>query len=156
MTTTRRRTTTNSPRGMDLGLRAAAAAGLLGSAYIHLHLAPGYSLIGEQITEGTLFRAQAVAAVLAAMALVARRTRLSWLPTVLVAAGSLVALVGSVYVDVPAVGPFPPVYEPIWYAEKVMAVLSVAVALVAALAGMTLDAERRATARAEGSAQCVA
>jgi len=150
VTTTRRRTPTRARQGADLGLRVAAAAGLLVSGYIHLHLAPGYSLIGEQITEGTLFRAQAVAAVLAALALLARRTRLSWLPAALVSAGSLAALVGSVYVHVPAVGPFPPVYEPIWYAEKVVAVLSVTVALVAALAGMTLDAGRPASARAAG------
>lgn len=152
MTRNGRQTFAGSRQGADLGLRVAAAAGLLVSAYIHLHLAPGYSLIGEQITERTLFRVQAVGAVLAALALLARRTRLSWLPAALVSAGSLVALVGSVYLDVPAVGPFPPVYEPIWYAEKVVAVLSVAVALVAALAGMTPGAGHPAPARAAGRA----
>lgn len=151
MITTRRQSPTRALPAADLGLRVVAAAGLLVSAYIHLQLAPGYALIGEQVTEGTLFRLQAVAAVLAALALVARRARLSWLPTVLVAAGSLVALVGSVYVAVPAIGPFPPVYEPVWYAEKVVAVLSVAVALIAALTGMALVA-RLASVRTQRSA----
>lgn len=151
MTTTRTPGPTGTLPAADLGLRVVAATGLLLSAYIHLQLAPGYALIGEQITEGSLFRAQAVTAVLAAAALLARRARLSWLPAAVVAAGSLVALVATVYLDVPAVGPFPPVYEPVWYAEKVVAVLSVAVALVAALAGMTLGA-RPAPARGKGSA----
>jgi hypothetical protein len=121
---------------MDVGLRLVAAAGLLVSAYVHLHLAPGYSLVGRQVTQGALFRAQAVVAVLAAMALLARGHRLAWLPAVLVAAGSLLALVGTVYVAVPAVGPFPRVYEPVWFGEKMVAAVSVTVGLLAAGAGL--------------------
>jgi len=89
-------------RGVDAGLRLIAGVGLLVSAYIHLHRAPGYSLVGDQITEGALFRAQALAAGLAGLALLVRRHRLAWAPAVLVAAGSLVVLVGTVYVNVPA------------------------------------------------------
>ncbi len=143
MTTTGTRTTAAT----DLGLRAVAAAGLLVSAYIHLRLAPGYSLIGEQITEGTLFRAQAVAAVLAAVVLLIRRGRLPWVPGALVAAGSLVALVGSVYVQVPAIGPFPLIYEPVWYPEKVVAVLAAAIALLAGVAGVSLRSRGTEPAR---------
>lgn len=150
MTTFDGRTHTARRHGVDLGLRAVAAAGLLVSAYIHLHLAPGYSLIGDRISEGALFRAQAVAAVLAALALLVQRSRLAWVPTVLVAVGSLVALVGTVYVKVPAIGPFPPVYEPVWFAEKVVAALAVAVALLAAAAGMSPHSPDADMARTSG------
>ncbi len=125
-------------RGVDAGLRLIAGVGLLVSAYIHLHRAPGYSLVGDQITEGALFRAQALAAGLAGLALLVRRHRLAWAPAVLVAAGSLVVLVGTVYVNVPAVGPFPPLYEPAWFGEKVVAVASAAAALTAAASGAAL------------------
>jgi len=66
------------------------------------------------------------------------RHRLAWAPAVLVAAGSLVVLVGTVYVNVPAVGPFPPLYEPAWFGEKVVAVASAAAALTAAASGAAL------------------
>jgi len=147
LSTTDRQASAGTRHGIDLGLRAVAAAGLLVTAYIHLDLAPGYALIGEHISEGALFRAQAVAAVLAAVALLVQRGRLPWVPAVLVAAGSLVALVGSVYVNVPAIGPFPPIYEPIWYAEKVVAVLAVAIALLAAAAGVARRPRGAETAR---------
>ena len=50
-----------------------------------------------------------------------------------VALGSLAALVLSVYVRIPAVGPFPELYEPIWYADKYLAAAAAAVAGVVAL-----------------------
>lgn len=53
------------------------------------------------------------------------------------------ALVGSVYVAVPAVGSFSPFADPIRYAEEVVAVLSVAVTLLCALAGSALGAGAR-------------
>ncbi len=121
---------------LDLALRALTAAGLAVTAYIHLHLAGDYAFVGTQITLADLFRAQAIAAIIAALLLLIRGNRLAWVPAILVAAGSLAALVGTVYVHVPAIGPFPAIYEPLWFPEKVVGVLSVAIATVAAIAGV--------------------
>jgi hypothetical protein len=54
----------------------------------------------------------------------------------LVAAASFAALVLSTYVRLPSVGPFPVLYEPFWYADKVVAAVAAGVALLAALAGL--------------------
>ncbi len=117
-----------------LGLRLLAAAGLLVSAYVHLSLAPRYDLLGGQVTLGALFRVQAVLAVAAALVLVVPRP-LAWWPAAVVAATSLVALIGTVYVQVPAFGPLPAVYEPVWFTDKVVATVAVAVSLVCAAGG---------------------
>lgn len=138
-------------RGLDSGLRATAAAGLLVSGAVHLHLAPGYSLVGTQITEGALFRAQAVAAVVATLALVARRSRLGWLPAVAVAAGSLCALVATVYLTLPAIGPLPPLHEPVWFTEKAVAAVAAGLALLAAGVGACLPLPAQPTTVAAGS-----
>lgn len=111
-----------------LGLRALAAAGLLVSAYVHLRLAPRYDLLGGQITVGALFRVQAVLAVVAVLVLAVRRP-MAWWPAAVVAAASLVALVGTVYVQVPSFGPLPAVYEPVWFTDKVVASVAAAVSL---------------------------
>lgn len=144
--------TTTSPTtahraGLDLVLRALTAAGLAVTAYIHLHLAADYAFVGKQITLADLFRAQAVAAIIAALLLLIRGKRLAWVPAILVAAGSLAALVGTVYVHVPAIGPFPAIFEPLWFPEKVVGVLSVAIAMVTAIAGALVGRSGSATVR---------
>ena len=50
------------------------------------------------------------------------------------------ALVLSTYVRLPSVGPFPVLYEPVWYADKVVAAVAAGVALLAALAGLAAAA----------------
>jgi hypothetical protein len=91
-----------------LGLQVLTAGALAVSAYLHVDLAQGYRLIGEQVTMGDLFLAQAAVAVLAALALLVRPTPLTWTFAALIGFGSLTALVLTVYVAVPAIGPFPP------------------------------------------------
>lgn len=123
-----------------IGLRLVAATGLLVSAGVHLHLAGRYDLLGDAVTQGALFRAQAVAAVLAALLLALRRPAAfvpaAFVPAVVVAAGSLAALVGTAYLRVPALGPLPALYEPIWFPAKVLAAAAAGVALLAAVAGL--------------------
>lgn len=63
----------------------------------------------------------------------ARADLLSWLAFVAVALGSLAALVLSTYVRIPSVGPFPVLYEPVWYADTYLAAVAAAVASVVAL-----------------------
>ena len=128
-----------------LGVLAAAA--LLGTAYIHADLAGNFDAIGDQVTEGALFRAQAAAAAVAALALLIRPTRLAWWLALAVSAASLAAVVGSVYVEVPAIGPFPRLYEPVWYAEKQYAAAAAGVALVLAIAGLGAGLRSRRSGR---------
>jgi hypothetical protein len=128
-----------------LGLRVLTAGALAVSAYLHVDLAQGYRLIGEQVTMGDLFLAQAAVAGLAALTLLVRPARLTWAFAALVGFGSLAALVLTVYVAVPAIGPFPRIYEAAWFFEKTASAVAAALAAAAATAGLLTDhAARRA------------
>ena len=133
------------PGTTSRALGALAAAALLGTAYVHVDLAGGYDAIGTQITQGDLFRAQAVAATAAALWLLLRPTRLGWLLAALVAAASLAAVVATVYIAVPALGPLPPLHEPIWYPEKAWAAVAAGLALLLSLPGLLVGRRRALT-----------
>lgn len=121
-----------------MAVRAVVAAALAISGWIHLELAGSFDAIGTTVTLGALFRAQGVVALLVAgWLLVRRRGTAPVLAALLVATASAAAVVLSVYVRLPAIGPFPEIYEPVWYAEKwasagtaVLAALGAAVMLV--------------------------
>ncbi len=117
----------------SLALRGVEALALAVTAYIHIDLAAGPMFADGQVTLAGLFIAQSVAAALAAVWVLARGSRLAWLAAGGVGLGSLVALVVTVYVLVPAIGPLPAVYEPFWYTEKVVAAVVAALAAAAAL-----------------------
>jgi hypothetical protein len=123
---------------LDRPLRWLAAVALAVSAYLHWDLARSPYYADGQITLSGLFLAQAVVAALVAVWVALRGETLALLAALAVAAGSLVALVLSVYVRVPSIGPFPVLYEPLWYGEKVAAAVAAAVASVAALAALAL------------------
>lgn len=131
--TTDRATRPASRTGMALRVVGAIALGY--SGYLHLRIAlerlPLYA--DGQVTLSGLFVAQAVAAAVVVLWVLARGDLLSWLAFGAVALGSLVALVLSVYVQIPAVGPFPVIYEPFWYADKNLSAAAAAVASVVAL-----------------------
>lgn len=121
-----------------------AAAGLLASGLLHLDLASDFDFVGDDIRAGTLFRVQGVVAIAVALwLLVRRRDRLPAAAALAVAAGSFAALVLSTYVRVPALGPLPELYEPIWYARKVASAVAAAVAAVAAAAVLARLQRRR-------------
>ncbi len=124
--------------------RLIAAGALAVVAGIHAQLAPRYAPIGEQVTQADLFRVQAGVAAVAAIAVLLRPGRLVRLFAAAVALASLVAVVVTVYVAIPAIGPFPRVFEPIWYGEKVVATVAAAVALAAVLGLSLLSEGRRA------------
>jgi hypothetical protein len=105
-------------RPFTLALALLAAAGLGYDAYVHLHLASSYDAVGDQITQGALFRLEAVVAILAAVGVLVSDSRLAWLVAGGVGLAGVVAVVLLRYVDVPAIGPIPSMYEPVWYAEK--------------------------------------
>ena len=114
-------------------LRIVAALAAAYSAYIHYDLAQGPLAAAGQVTVAGLFVAQAAVISAAALWVVLRASRLAWLALGGIALASLVALVVTTYVLVPALGPLPAVYEPSWYADKVYAAVAVAVTALASL-----------------------
>jgi hypothetical protein len=119
----------SSGRRTRLALSAVAAGALLVSAAVHAVLASSPFYAAGQLTLGALFLAQAVVAALAAGWVLVRPGRLALSAAAGVGFGSLLALVLSVYVRLPSVGPFPVLYEPYWYGLKVVAAVAAAVAV---------------------------
>lgn len=115
------------------------------SAYLHVRIAverPPLFADG-QVTLSGLFIAQATAAMVVVLWVLLRRSTLAWLAFGAVAAGSLGALVLSVYVQIPSVGPFPVIYEPFWYQDKYLAAASAAAAGLVALVALVALVRRR-------------
>ncbi|WP_188308881.1 hypothetical protein [Streptomyces sp. CBMA123] len=118
-------------RTAHLLLRLAAAAGLAVDAAVHARLAERYDAVGDTLSQGTLFRAEAAAASLAVLLVLLLRRRTGDLFGWLVAASGLGALLLYRYVDVGPLGPLPNMYEPFWFADKTLAAWAEGVALVA-------------------------
>jgi hypothetical protein len=103
----------------SLVLAVLAAAGLAYDAYVHLHLAPTYDAIGDGfITQGRLFRVEAVVAILVGLAVLVSDKRVVWMSAGLTGLAGVAAVLLYRYVDVGAIGPVPNMYEPIWFGEK--------------------------------------
>lgn len=129
-----------------LVLRGLTAAALVVTAVIHLQLAPGYQQVPHDgIGQGTLFQVQAVASLAAALYVLVRGTRPAFLIAGVTALAALAAVVITSYVPVPAVGPLPSMYEPVWYPAKTLSAVAEAVAAVLAVVG--LAAHRRGASR---------
>jgi hypothetical protein len=125
------------PRLVLHGIGLVVAVGLAVDAVVHLRLAPDYQLAAPGgIGQGNLFRIAAGAAILAALWVLVRPGRLSFAAAFLVAAGALAAVLLYRYVDVPALGPVPSMYEPLWFPEKTFSAVAEAVAAGAALVGL--------------------
>ncbi|MDQ6650464.1 MAG: hypothetical protein M3Z02_10165 [Actinomycetota bacterium] len=103
---------------MRVALRLVGIACLLASGIIHATLVSRYQAVGDQITQGELFVVQAASAAVAAGWLLVRDHARVWLAGLLVMAGSLAAVLITYYVRVPAVGPLPGLYEPLWFPSK--------------------------------------
>ena len=107
--------------------------GLAVDAYVHWSLASTYDAVRGTVSQGQLFRVEAVAAVVAALLVLLRPGRLTAGIAAVVAGGGLAALLVYRYVDVGHLGPFPDMYEPLWYAKKSWTAIAQAAATVAAL-----------------------
>ncbi|MHA7224324.1 hypothetical protein ACX80S_18770 [Arthrobacter sp. RHLT1-20] len=128
------------PRARSLWvLRVGVAAGLVVSAVVHVQLAPGYQQAAPGgLGQGTLFLIQAGAAALAAVFVLLKGSRAAFAAVAVVALSSLVAVILYRYVQVPAVGPLPSMYEPVWYAAKTITAVAEAAAGGLAVAGYAL------------------
>jgi hypothetical protein len=118
--------------------RFLVVAGLVVDGYVHFNLASTYAEAGGVINEGVLFSAEAVAALLAALVVAIYGNRSSYLAAFAVAASAVAVLLVSRYVDLGAIGPFPDLYDPVWFGEKVLAAVAEGVAALAALVGLIL------------------
>lgn len=120
-------------------VRGGAAAGLVVSAVVHVQLAPGYQQGAPGgIGQGTLFLVQAGAAVLAAVFVLLKGSRAAFASAAVVGLSSLAAVILYRYVQVPAIGPLPSMYEPVWYTAKVVTAVAEGVAGALAVAGYAL------------------
>jgi len=118
-----------------MALRILTAVALFIDAGIHIHLAPGYQAGNPAgIGQGNLFLLESAAAVLAGLYVLLRGSRAAYAVAFVVAMSAFVAVVLYRYVDIPAFGPFPAMYEPVWFFEKsVSAVAEGAGAVLAAV-----------------------
>ena len=122
-------------RPKDILLRLLVAAALVIDAVVHFDLASGYQLgASGGIGEGNLFRIEAVAAVLVGLYVLVRGSRPAYAAAVVVAGSAFIAVLLYRYVDIPALGPIPAMYEPVWFFEKSLS--AVAEGLGAVLAGV--------------------
>jgi hypothetical protein len=117
-------------------LTAIVVVGLAIDAFVHFDLASAYqNNKTSTLSEADLFRAEAVVALIAAVALLLRPRRYTAAFAFLVAAGGTAAVVVYRYVDVGSFGPFPDMYDPFWApTEKTLSAVAEAIAALAALA----------------------
>jgi glucan phosphoethanolaminetransferase (alkaline phosphatase superfamily) len=136
-----------SPARTWLAVRIAliivVVAGLAVDAYVHFDLASDYDPVKtDTLSQGDLFRAQAVVSVLAALLLIVRPRRWTAAVAAVVAGSALAAVLVYRYVDIGKIGPIPSMYEPSWYTEKTITTIAEAAAFVAAVALLFLPWRR--------------
>jgi hypothetical protein len=121
---------------MQWALIVVVVVGLALDAYVHLHLAHAFKNVKTStLSEADLFRAEAVVALIAAVALLLRPRRSTAAFAFLVAAAGTVAVLVYRYVNVGKFGPIPNMYDPFWAPkEKTISAIAEAAAALAALA----------------------
>lgn len=129
---------------VTMALRAVVAAALAVDAVVHLRLAAGYQQSAPSgIGAGNLFRIEAAAAVVVALWVLWRGSRTALLAAFAVGLSAAVAVVLYRYVDVPALGPLPAMYEPVWFADKWLSAVAEVVAALVALVALGMAPPRR-------------
>lgn len=122
------------PRDILLRLLIAAALGI--DAVVHLDLASGYQLGAPGgIGEGNLFRIEAAVAILVGLYVLIRGNRPAYAAAVVVAGSAFIAVLLYRYVDIPAIGPLPSMYEPVWFFEKTLSAAAEGLGAVLAAVG---------------------
>ncbi len=123
------------PVRIPIAFRTVVVGGLIVDAYVHAKLASDYDIVEAGVSEGNLFRLEAVVATVVALLVLSGRR--IWLGVAAVVAASAVAvLLANTYLHVGSVGPLPDMYEPTWFAEKRLALIGESVAALGALAGL--------------------
>jgi len=125
-------------------LRVVTAAALAVDAFVHADLAGRYDANQGTgpLSQGDLFRLEAAASALAALALLLTGRTLTWVVAWLVAASAVGAMLWYRYHDPGPLGPLPDMYEPLWFREKAVAGIAEGIAVVTASLGL-LEHRRR-------------
>ena len=131
-------------RADHLAPRLLTAAALVTDAVVHIRLAGRYDLnVDGGLSQGEMFRAEAGAALLAAVLLVVVvANRITWVLALVIAASAAGAVLLSTYADIGPVGPVPDMFEPYWYPSKVVAVIAEGIGTLTALAGLVIRTAR--------------
>ena len=131
---------------VPLLLRVVLAVSLTVDAVIHLRLAPGYQQSAPGgLGAGNLFRIQGVLALIVAVWVLWRGSRPALISAFAVSFSAVVAVVLYRYVDIPALGPLPAMYEPVWFLEKSLSAAFEGLAAMTALIALLAGARQRAT-----------
>lgn len=129
-------------------LRVVVLAALAIDAYVHFHLAPDFDgLKGSgsfAVSQGQLFRLEAVAAIVAGVLLLVVKSRIAAAFAFMVLAGGVSAVLLYAYVDIGEIGPLPAMYDPTWYGEKTLSAIAEGIGAAAALLLALRPARRRA------------
>ncbi|MBP2414666.1 hypothetical protein JOF48_003465 [Arthrobacter stackebrandtii] len=122
---------------VDAALRVLIAVALAIDAVVHLKLAYYYQIAAPGgIGQGNLFWIEAGAAILAGLYVFFRGSRPAYAAALIVTFGGVAAVLLYRYVDVPAFGPFPAMYEPVWFFEKSLSAVAEAAGAVLAAVGL--------------------
>ena len=128
---------------MSMALRVLTALTLFIDAGVHLHLAPGYQAATPGgIGQGNLFLLEGAAAVLSGLYVLIRGSRAAYALALAVALSGFVAVVLYRYVDIPAFGPFPAMYDPVWFFEKSLSAVAEGAGTLFAALGLVRSAPR--------------
>jgi hypothetical protein len=139
---------------MNMTLRVLTALALLIDAGVHILLAPGYQAANPGgIGQGNLFLLESAAAVLVAVYVLVRGSKLAYAMALAVALSAFAAVVLYRYVDIPAFGPFPAMYEPVWFFEKTLSAVAEGIGAVLAAIGMVRAPSTRRVHGAPGPAR---
>lgn len=124
-------------------VRVLVVAALAVDVVVHVRLADAMQLAAPGgVGGGTLFYTQAAVAAVAALALLLTGHQLAYVLAGLAALSALVPVLLYTYVQVPAIGPIPSMYDPTWHPEKTASAVAEAVAVVLAVVGARLASGR--------------
>lgn len=128
---------------ISVALRLLTALALFIDAGVHLFLAPGYPYAQPgTVSQGTLFLLEAAAALVAGVYVLVRGSRAAYAVALVVALSAFAAVMLYRYVDIPAIGPIPAMYDPVWFFSKTLSAVAEGAGAVLAAIGL-VRARRR-------------
>ena len=119
-------------------LRVLTTAALAVDAFVHADLVGRYAANQGTgpLSQGDLFRFEAVVSGLVALGLLLTGRSTVWVVAWLVAASAIGAMLLYRYHDPGELGPLPDMYEPLWFREKAVAGVAEGLAVVTATLGL--------------------
>ncbi len=146
---------TTHARKTEIALIAVVVVGLGIDAYVHFDLASAFANIKTStLSQADIFRIDASAAIVVALALILRPRRYTAAFAFLLAAAGTAAVVVYRYVDVGTIGPIPNMYDPYWapFGKALSAIGEAAATIAAAALFAVLHQQARSTSSARSSA----